>query len=158
AEAEGRLGLTCTLRGDSERGRALLEHALGAAEGDPDLIARIELNTAEAALASGDGDRARQHWERARAHYEVYCDGAALAASYGGLAARHAARGALAPAARLATQALDEAAAAADPLAVGRALLASADVASKAGDDPGSERALREAVRVLDEHGLRRDL
>jgi transcriptional regulator with AAA-type ATPase domain/PAS domain-containing protein len=158
AEAAAGLGLAAALRGEGERGRTLLEGSLAAAEGDPDLVAHIDLQIAEAATATGDAERARVAWERARAHYEVYWNGAALAAIYGGLATQQAGRGAMAAAARLAARALDEAAAAAEPLAIGRALLASADVAAKAGDDPAVERALREAARVLDEHGLRRDL
>jgi transcriptional regulator with AAA-type ATPase domain len=158
AEAEAWAGLGCALRGDGVRGRALIDHALIAADGDPDLVARIELRAAEAATATGDTERARLSWERARAHYEVYWDGAALAAIYGGLAVTQAARGQLAPATRLASQALDEAEAATDPQAVGRALLAGADVATRAGDDTTAERALRRAARVLEENGLERDL
>src|SRR5262249_34847283 len=127
-------------------------------EEDPELEARLLLLAADAAFAGDDVERARHAWERARAHFESYWNGAALARIYAGLALIGAAEPNSGGAPRvLAARALEEAETADAPLALGRACIAEAVVS--AASDPGAAAswAVR-ASRIFDDHGLDREL
>ncbi len=160
AEIDALAGIACVGKGELERARAHLDRAIraGEAQGEADLVARAKSTLGEVALASGRFDEARGRFEAARVHYDRFWNGAGLARALLGLAAVAANNEDLLSEDALTSRAFDEAKAAADPLMLGRALLARAAFDWRRRDARQAKRGYRRAIAVLQESGLRREL
>jgi transcriptional regulator with PAS, ATPase and Fis domain/tetratricopeptide (TPR) repeat protein len=149
------LGEVCTGRGELDRAQAFLDRAAGHAErtGDRRLAGRAQVALAELALARGELARADDGFAAAAA--ALHGDDDAVARCLAGRAVIAAERGLVDTGARLAA---DAEAMAVDALTSGRAALAAAAVAWRAGDAAQATAGFRRAIAVFADHGLRRDL
>jgi transcriptional regulator with PAS, ATPase and Fis domain/tetratricopeptide (TPR) repeat protein len=149
------IGEVCAGRGELDRAQAFLDRAAGHAErtGDRRLAGRAQVGLAELALARGELARADDGFAAAAA--ALHGDDDAVARCLAGRAVIAAERGLVDTGARLAA---DAEAMAVDALTSGRAALATAAVAWRAGDAAQATAGFRRAIAVFADHGLRRDL
>jgi transcriptional regulator with PAS, ATPase and Fis domain/tetratricopeptide (TPR) repeat protein len=151
------IGEVCAARGELDRALVFLERAAGhaAERGDRRLAGRAQVALAELALARGDLARADDGFAAAVAAAAEIGDRDGAARGLAGRAVIAAERGLVDTGARLAA---DAEAMAVDALTAGRAALAAAAVAWRAGDAAQATAGFRRAIGTFAEHGLRRDL
>jgi transcriptional regulator with PAS, ATPase and Fis domain/tetratricopeptide (TPR) repeat protein len=149
------IGEVCAARGELDRAQVFLDRAAGRAEhsGDRRLAGRAQVALAELAVARGELARADDGFAAAAAALHGDDDG--VARCLAGRAVIAAERGLVETGARLAA---DAEAMAVDALTSGRAALAAAAVAWRAGDAAQATAGFRRAIAVFADHGLRRDL
>ena len=150
----------CATRGEHDRALSFLDRALDHAEsaGDDELRACVQLLLGESALARGDLDGARDLLAAARAHWDVYWNGARLARSAAAMARTLARRGELAEAQVFVDLARGDARAVEDPALTARVAMAAGELAETAGDLNGAVVAFRSAIEAATAAGARRAL